>query len=61
MKNDGLFFEMAMRELDDCQPTEVLFWDDSAQNVAVARSAGLYAEVLSAFADFLVTMQVYSL
>lgn len=61
MKDDTLFFETLLRDLDGCQPAEVLFWDDSAQNVAVARSAGLHAEVYSTFANFLVTMHMYRL
>ena len=57
IKSEMLFFEAVLRSLNTCQPAEVLFWDDSSTNVAIARSVGLQAEVYSNFAHFLVTMK----
>jgi putative hydrolase of the HAD superfamily len=60
MKSDPLFFETVLREIGTCQPEEVLFWDDSAGNVATARSLGIQAEVYRDFASFALTMREYA-
>lgn len=60
MKNQPQFFETLLRELDRRQPAEMLFWDDSAGNVATAKSVGIQAEVYSNFASFLLTMRNYT-
>ena len=48
-------------DLRDLRPREALFWDDSAANVAGARSAGLRAEQYTSLADFDGTMRAYGL
>ncbi|MDQ6660920.1 MAG: HAD-IA family hydrolase [Chloroflexota bacterium] len=52
MKPDAAFFEHIVLTLDDVQTQEILFWDDSPQNVATAREVGLHAEIYRTFADF---------
>lgn len=59
LKNETSFFEAVLRFLDPCQPAEMLFWDDSATNVTIARSVGLRAEIYSNFTSFLATMKDY--
>lgn len=38
--------------LKDMKAQEILFWDDSVENVAMARQVGLYAEVYTTLEDF---------
>lgn len=59
MKSDQRFFATVLRKLDECAPAEMLFWDDHAGNVAVAREMGIQAEVYSDFASFVAKMQDY--
>lgn len=59
LKTDAAFFEAVLRFFDPCRPTEILFWDDSAANVAMARSVGLQAEIYNNFANFLAAMKDY--
>jgi putative hydrolase of the HAD superfamily len=58
-KDDIAFFEHVLHILNDVQPREILFWDDSPGNVAVAREAGLHAEVYCDFADFMQKVRAY--
>jgi putative hydrolase of the HAD superfamily len=51
-KSDKSFFEKMLRSLPGIQPDEMLFWDDTQQNVDVARELGLNAEVYTDFDDF---------
>jgi putative hydrolase of the HAD superfamily len=60
MKSNPLFFETVLREIGTCQPEDVLFWDDSAGNVATARSLGIQAEVYRNFASFALTIHEYT-
>ena len=59
LKTDPLFFKAILRELDKNQPAQVLFWDDSAANVATASGVGIQTEVYRDFADFVQGMQKY--
>lgn len=59
MKNDPVFFAYVLRKLAPIQAHEVVFWDDSAINVAVARAVGLHGEVYSSLADFEQKMRGY--
>jgi len=59
MKDNAAFFVYVLRKLASLPASEMLFWDDSAINVAVAREAGLHAEVYSSFADFEQKMRTY--
>ena len=66
-KRDPAFFERVLllsREVTghtELAPADALFWDDSAANVAVARSAGLRAEVYTTLDAFDATMRAYGL
>jgi putative hydrolase of the HAD superfamily len=59
MKNDPLFFETILHTLDGHQAEEVLFWDDTLNNVTTAQSVGIQAEVYSDFDNFMLKMQKY--
>lgn len=50
-KTEVAFFERVLGELS-CIPGDVYFWDDNPKNVAVARQAGIRAEVYTAYDDF---------
>ena len=60
MKNDFRFFESILYKLQE-QAENVLFWDDSPNNVATAKSVGIQAEVYSDFADFTHKMREWKL
>ena len=59
VKNQPAFFEHVLRQLDGTKAHEILFWDDSAPNIATARQSGLQAEIYTSFADFNVKMSRY--
>lgn len=66
-KSDTAFFARLLSHLRerpeqrDLHPRDALFWDDSAANVAVARQAGLRAEVYTDLAAYDATMRAYGL
>jgi FMN phosphatase YigB (HAD superfamily) len=59
MKHNRAFFEAVLRELDGVKAEEILFWDDSAGNVATAQEAGLHAEQYTRFEDFRRKIHMY--
>lgn len=59
LKTNPRFFRAILRELVEKRPAQVLFWDDSAANVATASSVGIQAEVYRDFADFSLRMRKY--
>ncbi len=59
MKDDAAFFAYALQKLAPVQAHEIVFWDDSAINVAVAQPAGLHAEVYCDLVDFEQKMSAY--
>ena len=59
MKSDPAFFENVLQQLSGIQAHEVLFWDDSPDNIAMAQQVGLQAEVYTTFADFVEKMEGY--
>ncbi|GCE18870.1 HAD-IA family hydrolase [Dictyobacter kobayashii] len=61
LKKDVAFFQQILAALPDLAPAEVLFWDDTPLNVAVARQAGIQAEVYTDFAHFQQTLLNYEL
>lgn len=61
MKSDPRFFKAILCKLDGLQPEEVLFWDDTSQNVITAQSVGIQAEVYHDFDGFIHQMQRYSM
>lgn len=61
LKSEPDFFAAIMRHLPAIDTSEVLFWDDTARNVQVARASGLHAELYTDFASFCHTMDTYKL
>ncbi|MFL5663923.1 MAG: HAD family hydrolase [Ktedonobacteraceae bacterium] len=59
VKSQPAFFEHVLRKLNGIAAHEILFWDDSAPNVATARQSGLQAEIYTTFADFTIKMSRY--
>ena len=52
VKHESAFFEYVLRVLKDVKAEEILFWDDTVENVVMARQVGLYAEVYTTLEDF---------
>ena len=59
VKSQPAFFEHVLRKLNGIAAHEILFWDDSAPNIATARQFGLQAEIYTTFADFTRKMSRY--
>jgi FMN phosphatase YigB (HAD superfamily) len=59
VKSQPAFFEHVLRKLNGIAAHEILFWDDSAPNIATARQSGLQAEIYTTFADFNAKMHSY--
>ena len=51
-KPDKAFYAKVMESLPDVKKEEVLFWDDSKENVDAAKEFGMQAEVYRSFEDF---------
>ncbi|HLZ61951.1 MAG TPA: HAD-IA family hydrolase [Ktedonosporobacter sp.] len=60
-KHEPAFFQHILRKLAPIQANEILFWDDTPRNVAIAREAGIHAELYTEFADFQEMMRAYIL
>lgn len=50
-KTEPVFFEKVLDSLE-CTPEDVYFWDDNPQNVTVAKTLGIRAELYSGYKDF---------
>lgn len=59
MKHEPAFFKHVLNKLDGIEAEAIIFWDDSLANIAVAREAGLRAELYRDFADFEEKMRRY--
>ncbi|HEU5229072.1 MAG TPA: HAD family hydrolase [Ktedonobacteraceae bacterium] len=59
MKHETAFFEHILREFNDIKAEAMIFWDDSAGNVATAKKVGLLAELYRNFAGFEEKMKRY--
>ncbi len=59
MKHDTTFFLHVLHELDDMEAKDILFWDDSPGNVAIAKEVGFHAELYRDFADFEQKINLY--
>jgi putative hydrolase of the HAD superfamily len=55
-KPDHAFFNAILKKLHISDPATVLFWDDSAENVAAAREVGLLAELFTDYKSYRSTM-----
>lgn len=55
-KPDLEFFDKVLKEID-AQKDEVLFWDDSHENVAGAKAFGIHAEFFESFEKFKTIMK----
>ena len=52
LKNDPKYFRYVLKELKKVQPDEILFWDDSQDNIDNARNVGIQAHFYKNFEDF---------
>ncbi len=59
IKNNHKFFEIVLSEIGNPKPEEVMFWDDSIENVEIAKSLGIKAELYIGFEDFKEKMIAY--
>lgn len=55
-KSEPVFFEKVLKQLS-VESSEVLYWDDEEENVAVAKKLGIDARVYTSFDDFVEQMQ----
>jgi putative hydrolase of the HAD superfamily len=53
------FYEHILYDLKDIKKEEVVFWDDTLENVEGARQFGIHAEVYTSFDNFSIRMQKY--
>ncbi|OGG13791.1 hypothetical protein A2773_01555 [Candidatus Gottesmanbacteria bacterium RIFCSPHIGHO2_01_FULL_39_10] len=54
------FYAKVMDDLEGIDKKEVLFWDDTLENVNAAKEFGINAELYSTFQDFKAKMESYS-
>ncbi|MBI2411223.1 MAG: HAD-IA family hydrolase [Candidatus Kerfeldbacteria bacterium] len=59
-KGSPEFFARVLQQLQPCTKEELLLWDDTQQNVDVAREFGIHAEFYSNFNQFQQKMKEYS-
>lgn len=59
MKHEPAFFMSVLDALPGVQAQEILFWDDSPGNVAIARAAGIQAELYTNFSFYEKQMSHY--
>lgn len=53
------FYQKLFDDLGSVNKDEVLFWDDSPENIKSAREFGIHAELYSSFNDFKRRMKIY--
>lgn len=53
------FYSKIMAELGEIDKNEVLFWDDTVENIEAAKSFGINAELYTSFEDFKKKIQTY--
>lgn len=58
MKNDSRFWEFVFKRVP-AKPEEILFWDDSMDNIETAGAVGIQAELYTGFEDFENKLKVY--
>lgn len=59
MKPQVEFFHHILYKLEHLEAGEILFWDDTLENITTAREVGLHAEHYSDFDDCITTMRAY--
>lgn len=59
MKPQAEFFDHILHTLGDMDAREILFWDDTLENIVTARDLDLHAELYSSFDDFMEKMRAY--
>ncbi len=59
MKPQIEFFRHILYNLEQVDASEMLFWDDTLENITIAREVGLHAEHYSNFDDCMDTMKTY--
>jgi putative hydrolase of the HAD superfamily len=58
-KPDMDFYRKVMKDLEGIERKEVLFWDDTPQNIAAAKEFGMHAELYTSVEDFKQRMDTY--
>ena len=58
-KPDIEFFKKVMDDLPNFKKDEILFWDDTLENIEAAREFGIKAEIYKDFEDFESKMRNY--
>ena len=58
-KPDMEFFAKVVEDLPEFEKNEILFWDDTPENIKAANKFGIYAELYTDFSDFKKKMQRY--
>jgi HAD superfamily hydrolase (TIGR01509 family) len=53
------FYRKVMKDLEGIERKEVLFWDDTPQNIAAAKEFGMHAELYTSVEDFKQRMDTY--
>jgi putative hydrolase of the HAD superfamily len=59
MKPQIEFFHHILHKLEHVDASEILFWDDTLENITIAREVGLHAEHYRDFEDCINTMHIY--
>src|ERR1700730_15767989 len=59
MKPQVEFFHHILYKLEHLEAGEILFWDDTLENIIIAREVGLHAEHYSHFEDFMKKIGTY--
>lgn len=54
------FYAKLVSELGDIKKEEILFWDDTPENITGAREFGINAELYTSFEDFKKRIKIYS-
>lgn len=58
-KPDLLFYQKVIEDLAVDNKEDVLFWDDSIENVEAAKQYGIHAEIYTTYEDFILKMDTY--
>lgn len=59
LKSDTEFFRKVLKEINEHDFKKVLFWDDTEENLVVAKKLGIKAEKYSTFSQFKSKMNEY--